>query len=61
MVKGAVRMLPERGLNRPLDFKITDLSVFLLHWQVSPWHGASSVCGCKRRSPDLQISCKYRV
>jgi hypothetical protein len=54
-------MLPERGLNRPLDFKITDLSVSLFHWQVSPLHGASSDCGCKRRSADKQISCKYRV
>jgi hypothetical protein len=30
-IKGEVRMLPESGPNRPLDFKITDLSVFLLH------------------------------
>ena len=52
-------MLPEIGLNRPLDSKITDLSVFLLHWPVSPRHGASSVCRCKRRSPDIIISCKY--
>ena len=24
-----------------------------------PRRGASSVCGCKRRSPDIGISCKY--
>lgn len=58
-IKGDVRMLPESGLNGPLYFKITDLSICLLHWPVSPRQGASSVCRCKRRFPDVGISCRY--